>query len=235
MVYPGPDLILQILHAHYYDGDVSNIWSCAFSIALFMNVSVTTNIFLVLYVRPSTKYHGILWFQKRVTTGKKMTRLENGLKIGLYPNLARYPYPLDWDPYLMLYISPIWLLLPIWPCLLYRSRQPDNRLHVLWLFQITSVPTPKASAGADHTGTTTVGDSATLSVPPPPASHLGQKRNSLKDQYGIDPNDPAVRALQQLQVWSLKHYWHFIREFFANAGALERRERTPDGSRLSKR
>jgi len=66
-------------------------------------------------------------------------------------------------------------------------------------FEITSVPTPKASAGADHNGTTTVGDSATLSVPPPPASHLGQKRNSLKDQYGIDPDDPAVRALQQLQ------------------------------------
>ena len=126
-----------------------------------------------------------------------MTRLENGLKIELYPNLARYPYPLDWDLYLMLYIS------PIWPCLLYRSRQPDNRLHVLWLFQITSVPTPKASSGVDHNGTTTVGDSATLSVPPPPASHLGQKRNSLKDQYGIDPDDPAVRALQQLQVWSL--------------------------------
>ena len=25
-----------------------------------------------------------LWFPKRLTTGKKMTRLENGLKIGLF-------------------------------------------------------------------------------------------------------------------------------------------------------
>ena len=58
--------------------------------------------------------------------------------------------------------------------------------------KVTSVPTPKASSSA-----AIAENAATLQVPP--AIGMGQKRNSLKDQYGIDPNDPAVRALQQLQ------------------------------------
>ena len=54
--------------------------------------------YLNMFFPVSYDYWYTLWFQKNVMAGKKLVWVENGLKIGLFPNLlrqkARHPYPL---------------------------------------------------------------------------------------------------------------------------------------------